>query len=256
MLKRILTLGLCLVLLITSVACSKRNTVKYPRDMNLDDFVAMDFNLAWLQTYENYWKKENHMLLYTRYYYGIVDVPVEDFQACIYPIPGLGGGTMAVVYVNRNNKVCPIQDWEVDYAELLVIRDTSGGHDDPDWVHWGTYCVKKFFVTVDSDTSVKTVDGIRECRDNPDKRVGYNSDNHLFQFSWGEGEGGGLLSIRIHFKKYENIVWDASLMECNGNYFITCYTGVHHDGYYVPVPDKLVPYIEDSIAQSDWQYVG
>lgn len=235
---------LILFVLILSVSCSQGNTIQYPSNLRLGDYSPCDYNLIWLQTYDN----GCGFPFYN--YYGIVNVPLNDFLACRFIRPGIGAGSIPVVYMHHDKEISPIDDWNVDYLELLTI-DYSYFDSNPRAVVWnqcGQSYVHRQFGNLDSNTSTIMVEVIKECKQKLSP-ASYETDwNEIRSFKemLEDSSKNCILSIRIHFQEYLNIVMDLKIIELNSEIYIIYKTDKevnHINEIHIPVPENIKMFI-------------
>ena len=243
-----------LVGLVLLVSCSPKNTIHYPLSLRFSDYSPCDYNLIWLQTYEN--RKRD--IYYS--YYGIVDVPIDNFLAVRYPRPGIGGGMAPIVYARTDKKVSPIDDWTVDYLELLTIDcDYFLRRSEVDWERCGQSYVIRELSNLDLNTSSLIIQCIKEYKDNyrndPDsvaelRDVSYEDWNgaRCFKEVHDDAKQNCCLAIRIHFQNYANIVMDVQLVELSNDLYIIFRIGKevsYINKILIPVPEEAIQIIQN-----------
>ena len=240
-----------LVGLVLLVSCSPKNTIHYPLSLRFSDYSPCDYNLIWLQTYENS-KKD---IYYS--YYGIVDVPIDDFLAVRYPRPGIGGGMAPIVYARSDKMVSPVDDWTVDHLELLTIDcDYFRRMSEVDWERLGQSYVYRELSNLDLNTSSLIIQCIKEHKDNyrndPDSGVELSYENlnsaRCFKEVHDDAKQNCCLAIRIHFQNYTNIVMDVQLVELSNDLFIIFRIGKevnYINKILIPVPEEAIQIIQN-----------
>ena len=247
--KRILLLLMVLVLL---VSCSRSNTIKYPPKLKMSDYTPCDYNLLWLQKYEN-----GCFFPYYRYY-GIVDVPTTEFLAHV-ELEAPRGQYIPVVYMCKSAPVSPLDDWEIDYAEFLSTRLSFNRISDTlYWNQVGQAYVGRLCGQVDLDIIEQVIDLIKEYRSSSDQ-IKFE-DN--FKVRSIEDVSDGMpeyykLSLRIHFTQFANIVMDLRLFEYEGEFYFYYKTNKLQrrvNRIAIPVPEELKMAILDLIANHGFMY--
>ena len=258
---------LLLLLALSFSACSRKEDYNYhfaypegyTAEYFKENYVLCDRNLIHLQAAENSAGQHEEYGQYFSYY-AIQDVPVEKYvcsrEDFIILDPGFD------VRIARSPELemsePEILSWTVDRAELY-------------WRNGHHFLDKKGKVSsVGEDICYETlaeVDGagfqahLKTCLETEGYRANgagcmWNIVTKRFTFNdnGSNVESDLMLTLRVHFKEYENIVWDGKVVTIDGgehDYYVLCYvfttTETSPEGFYrdvfVPLPEEIAELI-------------
>ena len=267
--KRVLRAGIMLLLLSLALgSCAQRDhdssNFSYPEGYTAayfhQNYAVCDPNLFPLHTAKNSAGRVEENGAYGTYY-AIPGIPVEEYVCCRGDFIILNPSFDIKIWRSRELDATEpeILSWTVDRAELY-------------WHNGHHFLDKKGKVSsIGEDVCYETladVDGVsfqshlKTCLEEEGYRAnGFGCMWHTVtkRFTYRENgsnvESDLMLTLRVHFKEYENIVWDGKVVTIEGgehDYYVLCYvfttTETAPEGFYrdifVPLPEeiaKLIP---------------
>lgn len=214
---------LIIILLSNSLSSCKKQEkyeVDYPHyytpEYCSEYYIEADTNLIHLYSAENSIDKGEIPGGYSCYY-AIKDIALEDYLALKEVL--LLVKPFHHKIVRKRNKDMPIQ--EVLSYELKKVEIYKRGNiESEDWSRLGVARVSESIVTLDSAGAASFQSHMLDCIE----KGNYTEHDSVLTSSWDSVErDNALLYIRVHFSEYENLVWDARIIECNGEYCMYFY---------------------------------
>lgn len=206
---------LCAVLIITIVLSLASCRRKYPDYLTgeyvQEHYELVDMNLVYLQTYRRRTNSIRHPQgPFRARFMEIKGVPLNQFlglESHGWRLP-----YEAYVVSNSESSVNPIYDFEIKKIELYGKRQFKY-IDRPDTENYGKKIYsKQLYEITDSEVVGEILDSIQ-----------YAERDDIYAPIL--KDGGEIITLRIHFKEYENIVWDAEVGERDGKYYLRIILG-------------------------------
>ncbi len=248
MTKKILSFVLTVILISNCfLSCSQPvYEVEYPEYLTweycMKNYKLADPNLLYLYSAQNGVEGYDAGVFY--YFYAIKDVPCDRFLFCRMDPLLFSYSYEVEIWKNKQNQDDPIRDytyesvqvfWKIDGRSREICNKVQS--------ELGNYEFSEFIHNIDP-TAFRSY-----LLENLD------SQNYLNDLKAGRGishvwkdasdVAKGTLAIRVSFEEYENIVWDAYIMEEEGTYFIECCVfdadWIYYDYAYIPFPEEWLP---------------
>lgn len=142
-------------------------------------------------------------------YWAIKDVPVEE-----YLVMCNASLLSSIVQLVKSKQDEPpsyeVLEWDIERVELIVVNYNAHKLD----TRYGKDRVYHQLGKLNDESVSEMQEYIQECLDTENYYEYIDKD---FQQVKIDGKN---IFIRVFFKKYENIVWDANISEVDGNYYI------------------------------------
>ena len=207
MAKRILSLTLGVVVFLSLASCSltsyeRRYPSYFTGEYVKEHYELIDMNLVYLESYQ---KRTSSISRNGQkcQFMKLKNVPLEQFVGMI-SYTSLFPEYFTYVLVNSNLCVNPIEDFEIEKIELYGKK----GYLSIDTSNFDTYGKLIYSKQVcEIDNSEVNQEILESVRHNDREYLNISTHNTA-------------ISIRIHFKEYENIVWDAGIGEQDGKYYV------------------------------------
>lgn len=211
MAKRIFSLTLSVVVFLSLASCSltsyeRRYPSYFTGEYVQDHYELVDMNLVYLESYRNCTSSVSSRNGQNCQFMKIKDVPLEQFVGMI-SYTSLFPCYENYILFNLDYPINPINDFEVKKIELfvknrgLVIRSDNFDK-----------CGELRY-----DEQLCEIDNL-ELKQEILESIRYSDRNDLYAPPL--GFIGFPIAIRIHFKEYENIVWDAEIGKRDGKYYL------------------------------------
>ena len=210
MIKRILSLILSIVVSLSLASCSltsyeRRYPSYFTGEYVKEHYELVDMNLVYLESYRKCTSSISQNGRYCQFM-KIKDVPLEQFVGMTSSL-FLSSGCNTYVLFNSNSCINPIKDFEIEKFELYAKENYSGlVHSD--FENYGKIIYTKQIYEIDNS---EVMQEILESIKNTDRE-----DEYPPKLKYGNQT----VTVRIHFKEYENIVWDAEIGKKDGKYYL------------------------------------
>lgn len=269
--KRIFTVILLLTaILISFSSCTQPREVyeaEYPEYLTpeycYENYTEADPNLIYLFAAQNSIGKYRENIS-SHTYYAVKDLPIEKY-ICSSEVAFMVRGYQYHVLKHKNNTEEAITDYEAQKVEL-VWMESMPFEEEKSIPFIGSDIVYETVASFDAKAfqdylteaifSIRNGDAGEDVYSMPIIDIQYRDENYKL----------GLLNlkIRMHFSEYENLVWDASLIHdendyYDGKYYMWIYlftvTDIAPEGYYdqffIPVSEEFEPIIDEAINNKE-----
>ena len=283
--KRIISIIFILSLFLGMVGCMSRdgdkNEYDYPEYLTAEycynNYCHMSLNYIYPYTYKNSVEGVHKVGNCRRYFYAIPGVDVNDFLLCFEYAPILweAYGT-AYIYKANDNDIEPLINWKIDYIELCLQKYdsentyfTSPGKCRDVVTTFGNHIYHK---NINKITDPLIVEKFIECINDRSKYISsvpevfYDPEDFTDSEDFSESEyivlnrergklvriegeeGSYLLSVRIHFKETDMIMWSSDIILYDDRYYLEDYHDENEDhDYYIPLTEELEEIISSTI---------
>jgi len=210
MAKRILSLTLGVVVFLSLASCSltsyeRRYPSYFTGEYVKEHYELVDMNLVYLESYRKCTSSISQNGRYCQFM-KIKDVPLEQFVGMKFT-RFLSSECRVQVLFNSEFPANPIKDFEIEKIELYAKEEYSGlVHSD--FENYGKIIYTKQIYEIDNS---EVMQEILESIKNTDRE-----DEYPPKLKYGNQT----VTVRIHFKEYENIVWDAEIGKKDGKYYL------------------------------------
>ena len=211
MIKRILSLILSIVVSLSLASCSltsyeRRYPSYFTGEYVKEHYELVDMNLVYLESYRRRTSSVSDGPQSLRFM-KIKDVPLEQFVGMKFT-RFLSSECRVQVLFNSEFPANPIKDFEIEKIELYAKEEYSGlVHSD--FENYGKIIYTKQIYEIDnSEVMQEILESIR------------NMDRENIGNTVPPQGGYGMITVRIHFKEYKNIVWDAEVRKNDGKYYL------------------------------------
>lgn len=210
MIKRILSLILSIVVSLSLASCSltsyeRRYPSYFTGEYVKEHYELVDMNLVYLESYRKCTSSISQNGRYCQFM-KIKDVPLEQFVGMKFT-RFLSSECRVQVLFNSEFPANPIKDFEIEKIELYAKEEYSGlVHSD--FENYGKIIYTKQIYEIDNS---EVMQEILESIKNTDRE-----DEYPPKLKYGNQT----VTVRIHFKEYENIVWDAEIGKKDGKYYL------------------------------------
>jgi len=208
MAKKIVSFTIAIVFFLSLVSCSltsyeRRYPSYFTGEYVKEHYELVDMNLVYLESYQKRTSGISRNGLNCRFM-KIKDVPLEQFVGMTSYISLFSSSYGNYILFNLDSPVNPIEDFEVEKVELYVKKNRFN-IDNSDFDMYGKLIyVRQVCEIENSEIKQEILESIR-----------YADREDLYA-----PLPGIAISVRIHFKEYENIVWDATIGERDGKYYL------------------------------------
>lgn len=195
--KKILILLLTACMLLSFTGCSF-----YSLMMDPDDYTVASYNIVWTSCEGEIEKELSSQ--YSRVFYRITDVPMQELVACKWRPSGIGSEEHAVLMKRKDFE----ENFELDASDCKLV---AGRFSVDDWMTYGEQIMKHELTTVDPDIASRLIESIAaaEYVDRPDygSRVMHDGEYNM-------------LRITFAIKGYEHLLWTAFVLKFEDQYYI------------------------------------
>ena len=207
MVKKSICFFLVVVVFIFLVSCGRRYPDYLTGEYINEHYELIDMNLVYLMSYD---KCIDSIADYGRmcHFIEIKDISLEQYIGMTSSYALWDKGENAYVLFNSDSFVNPINDSTVEKIELYAKSDYFSSHK-LGIEKYGQIIYAQGLYTVDD---LELTREISESIRNADRK-------NIKDIKELQCES-GRITLRIHFKEYENIVWDAEIGEKEGKYYL------------------------------------
>jgi len=190
----------------------------------MENYKIADRNLIYLKAYKRFPERAYFKSGTTNIYREIKDIPLNKFLAVNSVDTFFSGAWDGFVVTYCSNKENPIENYEVSKIEIYIRNNYMVG--DLSYTMDEEYEFKKFgnFIYNHNVSFIEDSNIINEiiaCA----QRSNNNSEIAAKELNTEKG----IFTLRIHFKEYENLVWDAEISEYQGKYFLMLLSSEHEE---------------------------
>ncbi len=213
-------LAVCLLLSLT--ACSF-----YSLLMDPDDYTVASYNIVWTSCEDEI--EKDRFSRYSRVFYRITDVPMQELVASKWRPAGIGSDNYPVLMKHKDFE----GTFELDASACKLV---AGRFRADDWLTYGEQIMEHELTTVDPDIASRLIESIKtaEYVDRP----GYGS-GHLH-----DGDH-NMLRITFAIKGYEHLFWTALISKFEDQYYINVNEQIYVN-HCLPCDDELASVIEQA----------
>lgn len=211
MAKRIFSLTLSVVVFLSLASCSltsyeRRYPSYFTGEYVKEHYELVDMNLVYLESYRKCTSSISQNGRYCQFM-KIKDVPLEQFVGMKFT-RFLSSECRVQVLFNSEFPSNPIKDFEIEKIELYAKEEYSGlVHSD--FENYGKIIyIKQIYEFDNSEVMREVLESIR------------NMDRENIENTAPPQGGYGMITVRIHFKEYKNIVWDAEVRKNDEKYYL------------------------------------
>ena len=249
------------------VGCMSRdgdkNEYDYPEYLTAEycynNYSPMSLNYICSYTYENAAEGVYKESPCRRYFHAIPGVDTNDFLLGVEETNLLifWSYCTAYLYKANDNDIEPLIDWKIDYIELCSHKAKTA------MLYNSTYneCrakISSFGSNVYAENISKIYDiaimgQFVECINDQSKYISaipedFSSLQERGELVRIEGEESSyLLSVRIHFKDTDMIMWSSDIILYDDHYYLKDYYDINASGNYIPLTEELEEIISSTI---------
>jgi len=204
--KKLLVLILPICILISLASCGRRYPSYFTGEYAEEHYELLDMNLVYLKSYRKRTTGISYSGINCRFT-EIKNVPLTQFigmTSCLF----LEAGHQAYVLSSTEFSSNPINDFEIKKIELYAKYDYFERFNSDLDKYGKMIYVKQLYEIENLEVIQEILESIRHA-----ERENIMSTNTPPCES-------GTVTVRIHFKEYKNIVWDAEVEEKDGKYYL------------------------------------